>query len=114
VPTILRVLFKERQQIRVGLCELSFHLHKTHTDKCEEIKRSTPISWHLLGSLAQYCDDFWSVKTAPSLYLRKKKYSAACLALKRHLGSLLQILECLRRPREGAFFSDLAADPKVF
>jgi hypothetical protein len=44
----------------------------------------------------------------------KKKYSAACLALKRHLGSLLQILECLRRPREGAFFSDLAADPKVF
>jgi hypothetical protein len=28
--------------------------------------------------------------------------------------TLPHILECLRRPREGTFFSDLAADPKVF
>ncbi len=39
ILSILRVLFKERQQVRVGLCELSFHLHKTHTDKCGEVKR---------------------------------------------------------------------------
>jgi hypothetical protein len=32
----------------------------------------------------------------------QKKFAAACLALKRHFG-----------PKEGAFFSDLAADSRV-
>ncbi len=36
------------------------------------------------------------------------------VSLRRHFGPLPHILECLRRPREGTFFSDLAADPKVF
>jgi hypothetical protein len=48
------------------------------------------------------------------LFLRSKKIAAVGVSLRRHLGPLPQILECFCRPREGTFFSDLAADPKVF
>ncbi len=57
------------------------------------------VSSHLCVSLRRHLE---KRRERPSLYIGSKKFAAAFLALKRRFG-----------PREGAFFNDLAADPRV-
>jgi hypothetical protein len=73
VSAILRVLSKERQQVRVGLCELSFHVQTKHilTSVRTWNVNSYILDAYFLASFRSTCTviDFWSVKTPQSLCL---------------------------------------------
>ncbi len=65
VPTILRILFKKGQQIRVGMCEFSFHDQTKHMTWHGTSIRAflKPVCWLSLI--------FGVLKTPPSLFSKK-------------------------------------------